>query len=143
MMRPLKWLGGLALGTPVVLAGWLWLSLLSPWTYDRPDHLAPVQEGPHRVFVYGTLTHAPVRWLVYGRTGDPEPAVLEGYRRNDLDLEETPLGEVEGLVLTVDAAELARLDRYERLGLRYDRVRVTLADGRRAWAYRRRDGGNR
>lgn len=138
-MRPLKWLGALALGTPLALAGWLWLSLLSPWTYDRPDHLAPVQEGPHRVFVYGTLTHAPVRWLVYGRVGDPEPAVLEGYRRNDLDLEEAPRGEVEGLVLTVDAGELARLDRYERLGIRYDRVRVTLADGRRAWAYRRRD----
>ncbi|MDW7745117.1 gamma-glutamylcyclotransferase family protein [Halomonas sp.] len=138
-MRPLKWLGALALGTPLALAGWLWLSLLSPWTYDRPDHLAPVQEGPHRVFVYGTLTHAPVRWLVYGRVGDPEPAVLEGYRRNDLDLEKAPRGEVEGLVLTVDAGELARLDRYERLGIRYDRVQVTLADGRRAWAYRRRD----
>ncbi|MDR9440351.1 MAG: gamma-glutamylcyclotransferase family protein [Halomonas sp.] len=138
-MRPFKWLGALALGTPLALAGWLWLSLLSPWTYDRPDHLAPVQEGPHRVFVYGTLTHAPVRWLVYGRVGDPEAAVLEGYRRNDLDLEEAPLGEVEGLVLNVDAGELARLDRYERLGIRYDRVRVTLADGRRAWTYRRRE----
>ncbi|TDR57405.1 gamma-glutamylcyclotransferase (GGCT)/AIG2-like uncharacterized protein YtfP [Halomonas ventosae] len=136
-MRPLKWLGALALGTPLALAGWLWLSLLSPWTYDRPDHLAPVQEGPHRVFVYGTLTHAPVRWLVYGRVGDPEPAVMEGYRRNDLDLEEAPGGELEGLVLTVDAGELARLDRYERLGIRYERVRQTLADGRKAWVYRR------
>ena len=138
-MRPLKWLGALALGTPLAMAGWLWLSLLSPWTYDRPDQLLPIQQGPHRVFVYGTLTHAPIRWLVYGRVGDPDPAVLEGYRRNDLDLEQAPRSEVEGLVLSVDAGELARLDRYERLGIRYDRVRVTLADGRRAWAYRRRD----
>lgn len=138
-MRTLKWLGPLGLGAPLALAGWLWLSLLSPWTYDRPEHLTPVQQGPHRVFVYGTLTHAPVRWLVYGRTGDPEPAVLKGYRRDALDLQEAPQGRVEGLVLTVDADELARLDRYERLGIRYDRVRVRLADGQRVWAYRRRD----
>lgn len=138
-MRPFKWLATVAVGTPLALAGWLWLSLLSPWTYDRPEHVAPVQEGPHHVFVYGTLTHAPVRWLAYGRTGDPEPAVLEGYRRDDLDLQAAPQGRVEGLVLTVDQEELTRLDRYERLGIRYDRVRVTLADGRRVWAYRRRE----
>lgn len=137
-MRPVKWLGALAVGSPLALAGWLWLTLLSPWTYDRPDHLAPVQPGPHQVFVYGTLTHAPVRWLVYGRAGDPEPAVLEGYRRTALDLEAAPGERVEGMVLTVDAQELAELDRYERLGIRYDRVRVTLADGQRVWAYRRR-----
>jgi len=138
-MRAVKWLGALALCAPPALAGWLWLTMLSPFTYERPAHLAPIGEGPHEVFVYGTLTHAPIRWLVYGRVGDPDPAVLEGYRRNDLDLEQAPRSEVEGLVLSVDAGELARLDRYERLGIRYDRVRVTLADGRRAWAYRRRD----
>ncbi|MDI5920564.1 gamma-glutamylcyclotransferase [Halomonas sp. LR5S13] len=136
-MRSLKWLGALALVGPLALAGWLWLSLLSPWTYDRPDHLPPVQEGPHRVFVYGTLTHAPVRWLVYGRVGDPEPAVLTGFERTGLDLSPSPGARVEGLLLRVEAEELARLDRYERLGIRYERVRQTLVDGRKAWVYRR------
>lgn len=136
-MRPLKWLGALALGAPLALAGWLWLSLLSPWTYERPDHLAPVQEGPHRVFVYGTLTQAPIRWLVYGRAGDPEPAVLEGFERTGLDLSPAPGARVEGLLLRVEAEELERLDRYERLGIRYERVRHVLIDGREAWVYRR------
>ncbi|MDR5865816.1 gamma-glutamylcyclotransferase family protein [Halomonas koreensis] len=127
------------LAMPAAIAAWLWLTMLSPWTYDRPDHLAPVGEGPHALFVYGTLTHAPVRWLVYGRTGDPAPATLPGFRRTGLDLVPCAGCEVEGLRLTVDAEELARLDRYERLGVRYERVRVTLADGRRAWTYRRLD----
>ncbi|ATJ82800.1 gamma-glutamylcyclotransferase family protein [Halomonas beimenensis] len=125
--------------TPLAVGAWLWLVLLSPWTYDRPEHLAPVAPGSHALFVYGTLRHAPVRWLVYGRTGDPEEAVLPGYRREELDLEPDPDGRVEGLLLRVDAGELTRLDRYERLGIRYERVRVTLADGRNAWTYRRLD----
>ncbi len=123
--------------TPPAVAAWLWLTMLSPWTYERPEHLAPIAEGPHAVFVYGTLTHAPVRWLVYGRAGDPVPTHLEGFRRTGLDLEPCDDCEVEGLRLTVNAEELARLDRYERLGVRYRRVRVELADGQSAWAYRR------
>ncbi|SEK23104.1 gamma-glutamylcyclotransferase family protein [Halomonas daqiaonensis] len=136
-MRTLKWLGALAFGAVLVLAAWLWLSMLSPWTYDRPDHLDPVQEGPHRVFVYGTLTYAPIRWLVYGRAGDPELAVLEGFERTGLDLSPAPEARVEGLLLRVNAEELERLDRYERLGIRYERVRQALTDGRQAWVYRR------
>ncbi|MGM0985060.1 MAG: gamma-glutamylcyclotransferase family protein [Pseudomonadota bacterium] len=138
-MRTLKWLGALTFGALLILAGWLWLSMLSPWTYDRPAHLDPVQEGPHRVFVYGTLTHAPVRWLVYGRTGNPEPAVLEDVERTGLDLSPEPGARVEGLLLRVKAEELERLDRYERLGIRYERVRMTLSDGRRVWVYQRLD----
>ncbi|MEQ6917453.1 gamma-glutamylcyclotransferase family protein [Halomonas aquatica] len=136
-MRTRTWLGALAIASPITLAGWLWLTMLSPWTYDRPDHLAPITEGPHRVFVYGTLTHAPLRWLVYGRVGDPESAVLEGFRQTGLDLAPAPSSRVEGLLLRVDARELARLDRYERLGIRYERVRVELRNGRTAWVYRR------
>ncbi|MDZ7852910.1 MAG: gamma-glutamylcyclotransferase family protein [Halomonas sp.] len=138
-MRTFKWLGALTFGALLVLTGWLWLSMLSPWTYDRPDHLNPVQEGPHRVFVYGTLTHAPIRWLVYGRAGEPEPAALEDFERTGLDLSPAPGARVEGLLLRVKAEELERLDRYERLGIRYERVRMTLSDGRRVWVYQRLD----
>ncbi|MFP4137691.1 MAG: gamma-glutamylcyclotransferase family protein [Halomonas sp.] len=133
----LRWLTTALLVAPLGIAGWLWWSLLSPYTYDRPDHLPAIQEGTHEVFVYGTLRHAPVRWLVYGRVGDPRPAVLQGYRRDGLDVDKAPEGHVEGLIIEVDAHELARLDRYERLGIRYEREKVTLADGTRAWIYRR------
>lgn len=125
--------------TPLAVAGWLWLTLLSPWTYERPDHLAPVAPGSHQLFVYGTLRHAPVRWLVYGRAGDPEPVRVAGYRREGLDLVADADASVEGLLLKVNAEELRRLDRYERLGIRYRRVRIPLADGRDVWTYRRLD----
>jgi gamma-glutamylcyclotransferase (GGCT)/AIG2-like uncharacterized protein YtfP len=78
-----------------------------------------------------------VRWVVTGRAGESRSAVLEDFRRTGLDLEEAPGERVEGEVITVSAEELARLDRYERLGIRYERVRLELADGREAWVYRR------
>ncbi|MFG6177267.1 gamma-glutamylcyclotransferase family protein [Halomonas sp. THAF12] len=137
MPSPRLLIGLPLLASPLAVAAWLWLTLLSPWTYERPDHLAPIGEGPHALFVYGTLTHAPVRWLVYGRTGEPTAATLEGYRRTGLDLTPSPGDRVDGLRLTVSADELARLDRYERLGVRYRRVRVTLSDGDDVWVYRR------
>jgi gamma-glutamylcyclotransferase (GGCT)/AIG2-like uncharacterized protein YtfP len=130
----------LAIGTLVALLavmGWLWLTMLSPFTYERPDHLPDIEEGEHAVFVYGTLRFAPVRWVVMGRAGETEPAMLEGFRRDGLDLTEAPGERVEGEVIVVDADELERLDRYERLGIRYERVPMRLAAGRTAWVYRR------
>ncbi|MGP9766429.1 gamma-glutamylcyclotransferase family protein [Halomonas sp. AOP13-D3-9] len=119
------------------LAGWLWLTMLSPWFYDRPDDLPAIEQRTHQVFVYGTLRYAVVRLVVMGSFGDPEEAVLEGYQRNGLDLSPQPGSNVEGLLLRVDAKQLARLDRYERLGVRYERVAITLDDGTRAWVYQR------
>ncbi|CAM3971001.1 gamma-glutamylcyclotransferase family protein [Vreelandella rituensis] len=130
--------GLISLGLVVVaVAGWLWLSMLSPWFYDRPESLAPVEDRQHDVFVYGTLRFAPVRWLVMGSTGTPEPAVLEGYRREGLDLKADDDAQVEGLRLEVSADELRRLDRYERLGIRYQRDKLKLKDGTPVWVYRR------
>lgn len=121
----------------VGMATWLWLTMLSPWFYDRPEHLATVKPGPHQVFVYGTLTYAPVRLVVMGTMGEPEPARLEGFERKGLDITPAPDAHIEGLRLTVTSAQLKRLDRYERLGVRYERVRLPLADGTTAWVYRR------
>lgn len=136
-MRRLHLLFAALLGLPLAVAGWLWLTMLSPFTYDRPDHLAPIEAGPHEVFVYGTLRSGLVRWVVTGRAGESRAATLEGFRRTALDLEDAPGERVIGEVITVSAEELARLDRYERLGIRYERVRLTLADGSAAWVYRR------
>jgi len=119
------------------LAGWLWLTMLSPWFYDRPDDLPTIEQRTHQVFVYGTLRYAPVRLVVMGSFGAPKDAVLEGYQRNGLDLSPQPGSNVEGLLLRVDADELSRLDRYERLGIRYERRTITLDDGTRAWVYLR------
>ncbi len=136
---PLRYFLTGLLGLPLLVTGYLWWTLLSPFGYSPPEELAPITAGEHRVFVYGTLRYAPVRWLVYGRSGDPEPANLPGYRREGLDIARDATASVAGLLLRVDAGELARLDRYERLGIRYERVELTLADGRLAWVYRRMD----
>lgn len=116
---------------------YLWLTLLSPYGYDYPEAMAPeaTEAGHHRVFVYGTLRYAPVRWIVTGRAGDPEPYTLEGYRKKGLDIKPAPGEEVEGMILTVSVEELRRLDRYERLGVHYRREPITLEDGRKAWVY--------
>ncbi|BCU05353.1 hypothetical protein Atep_00300 [Allochromatium tepidum] len=40
----------------VLLAGWPWLSLLSPWGYVPPADRPPIESGvTSQVFVYGTL----------------------------------------------------------------------------------------
>lgn len=119
------------------VAGWLWLIMLSPWFYERPNDLADIEQRPHQVFVYGTLRYAPVRLVVMGDFGDPQPAMLEGFQRNGLDLTPQPDHHVEGLLLHVEPNELARLDRYERLGIRYEREMVRLDDGSQAWVYLR------
>lgn len=131
----------------LAVATWLWFTMLSPWYYQRPPDLAPVDDGPHQVFVYGTLRYAPIRYVVMGTSGSPETASLGGYRRCGLNIapitapsvtaQPTPNSVINGLVLDVSAAELARLDRYEQLGVRYTRRQITLQDDTRAWVYRR------
>jgi gamma-glutamylcyclotransferase (GGCT)/AIG2-like uncharacterized protein YtfP len=136
-MRVLRYAFATSLATMLVVAAYLWWVLLSPFGYERPADLAAIPSGEYRVFVYGTLTYAPVRWLVYGRIGSPEAASLPGFRKQELDLVEAPDQSVDGMVLLVDAEELADLDRYERLGYRYERVRVQLESGTNVWVYRR------
>ncbi|WP_198411198.1 gamma-glutamylcyclotransferase family protein [Marinimicrobium alkaliphilum] len=128
------------LSLALILAGNWWRVFMSPWGFDHPEDFIPVQsDEPHKVFVYGTLTWAPVRWLVTGRAGSAEPAVLDNYRRDGLDLTPEPGAKVEGYILRVSSRELLRLDRYERLGIRYSREPVSLRDHSLAWVYRRLD----
>ncbi|MGP8289099.1 gamma-glutamylcyclotransferase family protein [Vreelandella zhanjiangensis] len=116
-------------------ATWLWLTMLSPWLYSPPDDGQTVEQRTHQLFVYGTLRYAAIRWIVFGGSGNPEAAVLEGYERDGLNLTPQPESHVDGLKLTVTHQELARLDRYERLGIRYERIEKQLADGSSAWVY--------
>src|SRR5699024_904616 len=134
-MRKISPLLVILCASPLLLAGYLWLTMLSPLTYERPAELPPVAQGEHLVFVYGTLRQPLVRWWVFGRTDSVEAAQLQGFRRTGLDRERSANTTVKGLILTVSHEELQRLDRYERVGIRYERRIETLEDGREAWVY--------
>ncbi|SEG65589.1 gamma-glutamylcyclotransferase family protein [Marinobacterium lutimaris] len=128
----------LALGIVTLLVpAYLWFTLLSPWGYTAPPGLAPVSAGQHSVFVYGTLRSPLVRWLVIGRNPETRTTTLTGFRKEGLDLETDSGSGVNGDLFHVSADELKRLDRYERLGIRYRRVEIELGDGSRAWVYLR------
>lgn len=127
----------LAVITLLLPPAYLWWVLLSPFGYAAPPDLPPYADGSQAVFVYGTLRHGLVRRLVIGRQVESSPARLPGYRRQGLDIQPEPGAVVEGERIDVEVEELRRLDRYERLGIRYERVRHRLADGSEAWVYRR------
>jgi len=142
MQRKYWSFGLLALTVAVgATALYLWLTLLSPFGYQYPEDMAPetMDSAYHKVFVYGTLRFAPVRWIVKGRAGDPAPHTLQGYRKTGLDIQPAPDSEVKGLLLKVSNEELRRLDRYERLGVQYRREAIELDDGRQAWIYQLKD----
>ncbi len=90
------------------VATWLWLTMLSPWFYERPEELPDIEQRTHQVFVYGTLRYLPIRWVVMGTSGSPKPARLDGFERQGLDLSRNADSE---------------------------RVEQTLADGSTAWVY--------
>lgn len=137
MRWPHRIAAGLGTALLVVVVS-LWLTLLSPFGYTPPEGLPPIPDGwTHEVFVYGTLRASTVRRVVIGRRVDVRPAILDGFQRRQLNIEPSDVGHVEGEVLEVTSEELRRLDRYERLGIRYERVRLPLRDGSEAWVYRR------
>ncbi|MGO1233585.1 MAG: gamma-glutamylcyclotransferase family protein [Marinobacter sp.] len=119
---------------------YLWLTFASPFGYNPTVDLPTIDEdATYEVFVYGTLTQPWVRWLVMGRAGESEPAKLPGYRKEELDIKPADGAVIKGEVITVNADELRALDRYERLGVRYERMKLTLEDGESAWVYRLMD----
>lgn len=127
-----------SLALVLALALYLWLTLLSPFGYQAPENLPVIDPNrEHRVFVYGTLRSPLVRWLVLGDRLDPEPATLPGFRKEALDIKPDADSNVQGLVFKVAPEQLRRLDRYERLGLRYQRVLLGLEGGSQAWVYQR------
>ncbi|MCH8538976.1 MAG: gamma-glutamylcyclotransferase [Alkalimonas sp.] len=120
------------------LAVWwlLWLYLLGPIGYSAPERFEYSDE-PYQVFVYGTLKQPWVRRFIIGRTVDVTADTLTGYARDGLDLVAAPEASTTGLRFEVSANEMQRLDRYERLGVRYQRKQVVLDSGSQAWVYRR------
>ena len=115
----------------------LWLKWFSPFGYQPPEGMPAIEQTSHQVFVFGTLKSPWVRWLVMGRKGDAKPAQLPGVRRERLTIVPDPDHTTGGYLVEVTAEELARLDHYERLGVRYERVKMQLVNGEEAWVYRR------
>jgi gamma-glutamylcyclotransferase (GGCT)/AIG2-like uncharacterized protein YtfP len=135
--RLLVLLSGLLAVAALVLLG-LWLLLLSPYGYTPPADAPGFDEVRAKpVFVYGTLRRPAVRRLVIGRAVDTREAALPGFRKERLNIIADPQALIEGELMEVEIDELRRLDRYERLGVRYERLWLPLADGSHAWVYRR------
>ncbi len=137
MGKPIRYILATLSAFMIMAVGYLWLTFASPFGYNPPDNLPVIEEhATYPVFVYGTLTKPWVRWLVMGRSGDVELAELPGFRKDKLDIQVDNGAVIKGQLIMVNADEFRALDRYERLGVRYQRVEVTLQDGRSAWVYR-------
>lgn len=123
-----------ALLAAAVIFWWIWISPYS-FTYGETT-LEIDQEATHRVFAFGTLRNNFVRTLIIRRFVPTEPAQLQGYRRYGLDLLPDEDAATEGVTFYVTPTQLRRLDRYERVGVKYERYLYTLEDGEHAWVYR-------
>lgn len=125
----------------LLLLGWVWFHLFSVWGYTPPTDLLPIDVAvEHQVFVFGTLRNPLIRRHIIRRHVPGKPARLPGYLRVGLDIQPQDGAYTSGYLLVVSADELHRLDRYERLGIRYERVRMELESGTTAWVYRRIPG---
>lgn len=124
----------------MVLTTWLWFCLFSPWRYMPPDDWLPIEANTtHYVFAYGSLQNSLLRRWVIGRHVPTVLATLNDHIKVGLNIEKQKGGVTKGLLFMVDNTELGRLDRFERLGVRYERVEMVLESGITAWVYRRLD----
>lgn len=136
LSAPYAWLG---------MLGTLAFAVVAYFSLIQPGGLYPTSrevmeqlraDAEHPVFAYGTLTSPVVRIIVTWRLQETRPARLRGYRRDDRNIVPDARAVVEGIVFDVTPRELRRLDLYERVGERYERISVILKDGETAWAYR-------
>lgn len=138
-MTLLRWVAlcGLALIAGIGVMIVAWPAHLPPVTAPMIKAQGDIGDGPHPVFGYATLTHPVVRFVVVGRHVPTKAASLPDMRREGRDLRPEPGATLPGKVFDVSSDGLLRLDRYERLGARYRRDLMQLADGSMAWVYRR------
>jgi hypothetical protein len=135
---PRAWLGVMGALAFAAVAG-AYFSLIQPGGLYPPSREVMEQlreDAEHPVFAYGTLTSPVVRIIVTWRLQETRPARLRGYRREDRNIVPDARAVVEGIAFDVTPRELRRLDLYERVGERYERISVILKDGEAAWAYR-------
>ena len=122
---------------PLLIASYWWLIWQSPWLYQPPADFPVIEsEEAQQVFAYGTLKSPWVRLVVTRRISGGEADRLQGFERRGLNLVEAELEtKVEGIRFEARPEELRRLDRYERIGIRYERRLHYLESGQQAWVY--------
>jgi hypothetical protein len=105
-----------------------------------------------KLFSYGTLQQEDVQRATFGRSLRGAADALVGYRRSTIEIDDPEVvrksrkthhpivaftgndaDRVEGAVLEITEAELARADAYETAA--YVRVEARLASGLKAWVY--------
>ncbi len=94
-----------------------------------------------QIFVYGTLKLPVVQREVIGREVELLADTLKGYQTEPVVIDGTEYqtlvphedAEIEGTIISVTRAELARIDAYEPD--EYKRTSVTAKSGRVAWVY--------
>jgi gamma-glutamylcyclotransferase (GGCT)/AIG2-like uncharacterized protein YtfP len=122
----------------LVIGSWSWWTFVSPHAYSPPSSsVIATDAGDQRVFAYGTLRNPLLRLLITREQTTTTPAHLPGYRKQGLDIIKADEEITTGVVFTVTPEGLRRLDRYERLGVRYERRLLNLTDGEAAWVYQR------
>lgn len=114
----------------------LWLRLLGPFGYSLPEGMQ-YQQHSYQLFVYGTLRNRWLRWVIIGQDVAVTADGLPGFQKQGLTVVANQAAVTSGLRLEVSARQLQRLDRYERLGQRYCRFKVSLLSGESAWVYQR------
>lgn len=91
------------------------------------------------LFLFGTLRHAPLLAAVMGGQAHARPGGLAGYtvrtHKGYPVLVAQNGARAEGVLVQPDAAQLDRLDFFERL-FGYDRQTLTDAQGQEVWVYR-------
>ncbi len=93
------------------------------------------------LFVYGTLRNNKVQKEVIGRVIKSIKDCLNGYKKSTIKIEgeyysaliQSSSSTLEGLVLSINAEELKKIDKYETNA--YKRKRVVLGSGKKAWVY--------
>ncbi|MCC5826504.1 gamma-glutamylcyclotransferase family protein [Alkalimonas sp.] len=117
----------------------LWLWWPAPFFF-MPDERVEYQQQSYQLFAYGTLRNRLVRKLVTGRDVKVTVDELAGFERQGLNIVANEAAVTAGVRMQVSKRQMQRLDRYERLGLRYCRFQVFLTSGEQAWVYQRLNG---
>jgi gamma-glutamylcyclotransferase (GGCT)/AIG2-like uncharacterized protein YtfP len=105
------------------------------------------------IFSYGTLQHADVQRSTFGRLLQGQADELPGFERSSIIIDDAQVvaatgkrqhfnvtfngrndSRVSGTVFEITDAELAAVDKYEKLAS-YQRTVATLGSGKQAWVY--------
>ena len=88
----------------------------------------PASQRTETVFVYATLTNPLIRTYACRCFVGSQPSTLSGYYRDGRTIIASNTATVNGVIITVSPAELARLDRYEGVPIDYQRESLLVND---------------